>query len=448
MKAIRSISWRTSRPSQQQPLAGPQRALLLSRYVSTNPSPETNGDFAARLREEMLARPPTWIEERFLSPTRSQLLDLALADYLPADAIQDRLIGRKPSALPPGHHLVYFPPMLAESELLPDGTDPKHSPGQGFSRRLWAGGSLEFTHRVHSRPVSDPAPDSPPGSDSEPAREHKAVISADKLRLGSLRCACRESIADVTVRGQPGNEKVYVELLREYGYFHSVDLQRRETFRLSIIERRTLVFLRDEEVKMDVAKSQDQTTASSSDSNSGNNKKVRAPAPHKPDYGFELTPSRRLLFHFSALTHNAHLIHLDREYCRASEGHRDLLVHGPLSLVLMLTALRAAAKVVGPARGEKHIQSISYRNLAPLYVGETMRVCVRHTSNAATEYPATGTKRSTDSWEIWIEGPDGGMAVKASAVTMSGPKKYKANLKKNRAGDHENNVSPGNQEFA
>ncbi|KAI6371636.1 hypothetical protein MCOR25_003918 [Pyricularia grisea] len=428
MKAIRSIAWRTSRPLQQQhPLAGPQRALL-SRYFSTNPpSPEGNEGFAARLRGEMLARPPTWIED-ILSPTRSKLLDLALADHLPAEAKPEA----KRSLMPAGHHLVYFPPLLTESELLPDGTDPKHSPGPGFSRRLWAGGNLVFP------PGLRPEDHASPPSSSNPAGQSKSVVLVKKTlaMLGKNKfCACRESIADVTVRGQPGREKVYVELSREYGNFSLEEMNLpidERTFYLSISERRTLVFLRDEEVEVDVAKARDQTTASSSSSSS---RTVRAPSPHKPDYSFELTPSRRLLFHFSALTHNAHLIHLDREYCRASEGHRDLLVHGPLSLVLMLKALQAAASPLS------NIVSIRYRNLAPLYVGETMRVCVRRVPSADAAIPSTEAPPSNESWDIWIERPDGGMAVKASAV--SNPKQLERKIDPLVGHD---NVSPGHQE--
>jgi hydroxyacyl-ACP dehydratase HTD2-like protein with hotdog domain len=39
--------------------------------------------------------------------------------------------------------------------------------------------------------------------------------------------------------------------------------------------------------------------------------------------------SRAQLFVFSAATNNPHRIHYDREYA-ASEGHPDILVHGPL----------------------------------------------------------------------------------------------------------------------
>jgi hydroxyacyl-ACP dehydratase HTD2-like protein with hotdog domain len=41
------------------------------------------------------------------------------------------------------------------------------------------------------------------------------------------------------------------------------------------------------------------------------------------------TPSRVQLFMYSAISWNLHRIHYDKEYA-ASEGHQDVLVHGPL----------------------------------------------------------------------------------------------------------------------
>ena len=46
-----------------------------------------------------------------------------------------------------------------------------------------------------------------------------------------------------------------------------------------------------------------------------------------------------LLFRFSALTYNAHRIHYDLAYAR-SEGHADLVVHGPLQALLLSEATR------------------------------------------------------------------------------------------------------------
>lgn len=115
-------------------------------------------------------------------------------------------------------------------------------------------------------------------------------------------------------------------------------------------------------------------------------------ARHEPTYSSTAIPSPKHLFFFSALTFNAHSIHIDPLYTRSVERHRGLLVHGPLTLALMLRELRGTA-----AR-------ITYRNFAPLYVGEPLRVCVREAEEEGRP------------WDVWVEGPDGGMAVKGTAV--------------------------------
>ncbi len=130
-------------------------------------------------------------------------------------------------------------------------------------------------------------------------------------------------------------------------------------------------------------------------------------APYTADYSFELTPSATLLFHFSALTFNAHSIHLDTQYCREVEGHRGLLVHGPLSLTLLFSALRSQLE------GVEKVKSIEYRNHAPLYAGEPMRVCLRRNTNGTSHGQGNPDKK----WDAWIEGPDGGLAVKGVAIT-------------------------------
>jgi len=132
-------------------------------------------------------------------------------------------------------------------------------------------------------------------------------------------------------------------------------------------------------------------------------------APARPDYSFTLVPDAMLLFHFSALTYNAHAIHLDPEYAREREGYKERLVHGPLTLVLMLAALRAC---LAPEEERAYVKSIEYRNLAPLYVGEEMRVCVRE---MGVDKGLEREKR----WQVWVEGPEGGMAVKGTAVSAS-----------------------------
>jgi hypothetical protein len=141
-----------------------------------------------------------------------------------------------------------------------------------------------------------------------------------------------------------------------------------------------------------------------------------------------MVPDANLLFRFSALTFNAHRIHLDREYARNVEGFRNLVVHGPLSLLLMLKVLSSH---IGSG---KMVKSITYKNLAPLFADEKMTICIRcsrlqsgATSTRVDEAEEMGADQTEapveeDSgitkWDVWIEGPEGGYAVKGSAETV------------------------------
>ena len=118
-----------------------------------------------------------------------------------------------------------------------------------------------------------------------------------------------------------------------------------------------------------------------------------------------VTPTPSLLFRYSALTFNAHAIHLDPQYCREVEGHRERLVHGPLSFSLLLMNLNAhlaesGAKING---SPERLVSVEYRNLAPLVVSEPITLCAR--------------KADEGKWESWAQTPEGGIAVKGTVRT-------------------------------
>lgn len=82
----------------------------------------------------------------------------------------------------------------------------------------------------------------------------------------------------------------------------------------------------------------------------------------------DFTQTPVTLFRFSALTFNAHKIHYNKEWCRDVEGHRDLVVHGPLNLINMLNLWR-------DSRTEDALpKRIKYRMTSPLYVEERYRV--------------------------------------------------------------------------
>jgi hydroxyacyl-ACP dehydratase HTD2-like protein with hotdog domain len=118
-------------------------------------------------------------------------------------------------------------------------------------------------------------------------------------------------------------------------------------------------------------------------------------------FSHTLIPTPALLFRFSALTFNAHAIHLDPSYCREVEAHRNLLVHGPLSLLLLMTMLRARIAEQGP---DTTIKSFQYRNIAPIYANEAMKLCGRESSTNQNEV------------ELWVENSEGVQAVRGTAT--------------------------------
>lgn len=169
---------------------------------------------AQSLRASMLARPEVLTPD-CLSPMPSQLLNASLADFLPAAAVPPS----PTTTLAEAYHLIHFPLQLRPSLLVADGTDPYNLPGAPWERRLWAGGRVAF-----HRPL--------------PTRGQEAV--------------CREHVADVSVKGRPGGEKIFVDVVRRYGegaMFADGDE--------AVTESRTLVFMKGrtpEEAKAEAAK--------------------------------------------------------------------------------------------------------------------------------------------------------------------------------------------------
>ncbi|PTU17721.1 hypothetical protein P175DRAFT_0504463 [Aspergillus ochraceoroseus IBT 24754] len=326
-----------------------------------------------RLHHELTSRRiPLFFD--YLHTQQSHLLNLTLGGLFPGHQPQTILPSiTRHFHLPAGHHLVYFPPQVTLSQLLPDGTDTLHSPGEPFNRRLWAGGSIRFS-------------------------------ATNSLPLDGSRAVCIEGIRDVIVKGQPGEEKIIVKIGRHIGPVQEGEdessIRKRiwsetdhecSSGHISIIENRDLVFMRDKTAKQladDKAKFSQAA------------KTIKPPS--DPEFRNAILPSKSLLFRFSALTFNAHLIHLDQNYTQNVEGYRNLLVHGPLTLTLLLTALRAHLEGKGLT-----IREIEYRNLAPLFVEEDLAVCGK----------PKPSKGNTISWDVWIEDKNGGLSVRGTVKT-------------------------------
>jgi 3-methylfumaryl-CoA hydratase len=120
----------------------------------------------------------------------------------------------------------------------------------------------------------------------------------------------------------------------------------------------------------------------------------------------EVQPDTRLLFRFSALTFNAHRIHYDREYAMREEGYPGLVVHGPLTAMLLLRLAerqeRDRAREAG--RAVRRVVTFSFRGVAPLFDTAPFRLQgVRDGDHALLE----------------AVGPDGATALRAE-VTFGG----------------------------
>lgn len=90
----------------------------------------------------------------FLSKTQSnppyaqtQLLDANQLQRFSATFSRPELSKTLPkngTPLPAGYHLAYFTPAQVEEELGRDGTDTTFNPPSPYTRRMWAGGELEW----------------------------------------------------------------------------------------------------------------------------------------------------------------------------------------------------------------------------------------------------------------------------------------------------------------
>ena len=105
-------------------------------------------------------------------------------------------------------------------------------------------------------------------------------------------------------------------------------------------------------------------------------------------------PDSVMLFRYSALTFNGHRIHYDREYCLEKEGYPGLVVHGPLLGTLLMRL--AVNKMDG-----RPLRKFSFRNFNPIF--------------DIASFTLDGKPENNDACSVWVQGPTGELAVKATA---------------------------------
>ena len=111
------------------------------------------------------------------------------------------------------------------------------------------------------------------------------------------------------------------------------------------------------------------------------------------------TPSALDLFMFSASAWLLHRIHYDTPFTVEHDGHPGLLIHGPLQGVYLV---QTAESWLGDIA---RLRSISYRHLAPAYLGDTLE--------------CGGTVTTADDGglelELWARKPDGTVTTTGKA---------------------------------
>lgn len=118
-----------------------------------------------------------------------------------------------------------------------------------------------------------------------------------------------------------------------------------------------------------------------------------AAPPADPAWRRVVKPDAALLFRFSALIFNAHRIHYDRDYVRGVEGYPGLLVHGPLTAILLLDLLRESCP-------ERPLRRFDYQAKAPLFDNAPFTVAGMPTVDGAA---------------LWAQTPDCVVAMSGTA---------------------------------
>ncbi|KAF7950337.1 hypothetical protein EAE96_007624 [Botrytis aclada] len=264
------------------------------------------------------------IRSQYLDVNQLQRLSATLASHSLPDPSSTFAVGSSPDtlAIPPCHHLVYFTPPDAEDKLGLDGSDTIFNPPGSFTRRMWAGGELEWVDG--NKLVT-----------GEKAEETTTLKSAEVKKT------------------KAGDEMIVVGVEKTF----------KNSKGLALVDRRNWLFRQAIDF---------------------NNPPPLPPLPSlipvpSVKYEHTITHTPISLFRFSALTFNAHKIHYDRDWCRKVEGHRDCVVHGPLNLIHMVDFWRhMIGKSEGGTVNNKLTlllpKKVTYRATSPFYVGEEYRI--------------------------------------------------------------------------
>jgi hydroxyacyl-ACP dehydratase HTD2-like protein with hotdog domain len=320
----------------QVPEASPSRSctICLSQF-----RPKSNLTANPRLiAEEFLskfANGKPFISTQFLDANQLRLFSLTLnRPYLHQPTSGPSLEDEPPKAgtpLPPFYHLAYFTPAQLPGILGLDGTDASFNPSPPFTRRMWAGGVVSW-----------------PGA---PQTHYLRV--GDTVTETTKVLSCEPKIIKST-----GENMLVVSVLKEF---------RDSKDNLCVADNRNWVFREALDPSKPASAPEKPPLLTERDLDGlGKGKHVRT-----------FCRDEVTLFRFSALTFNGHRIHYDKPWAVGIEGHRNVVVHGPLNLISMLDLWRDKVAENGAATlgtGVVMPASIEYRATSPAYAGEGYRI--------------------------------------------------------------------------
>ena len=211
-------------------------------------------------------------------------------------------------------HWAFFNPIVNTAELGPDGHPRRESPLMAhYPRRMWVGGDVRSTGRLYG--------DTP---------------TLRRTRLAS----------HVQKRGSTGD--LLIVTLE-----HTVE----QRGHAALVETQDVIF------------------REAGGATAAEGPVVAAPAPNGRRDTF--TPTAQLLFRFSAVTFNSHRIHYDHDYATGVERYPALVVHGPLTAMMLAQA--ASRHLARP------LASFSYRASHPLFVDRPVTIDVESSVDQGRE---------------------------------------------------------------
>lgn len=267
------------------------------------------------------------------SESRDDIVAPVPVAALAATLDRDEALPQTGDALPPLWHWLYFLPISRLSEAGPDG-HPKRGgflPPVPLPRRMWAGGRLTFL---------------------QPLKVGDAMTRVSRI---------------VSVDGKQGRSGALV--------FVTVRHEISNAAGLAVTEEHDIVYRDPPAPDAPPAKP--------------------VAAPRDPEWQRRIHPDPVLLFRYSALTFNSHLIHYSRDYVTTVEGYPGLVVHGPLIATLLMDLLRREMP-------DAVVSEFAFRAVSPLFDVADFDVCGK---------PSADGK----SVELWAQNTEGGLAMSATA---------------------------------